>query len=230
MKSASSLKKSLKADIENPDWQDKLPEIISLGKKAIPALFSFLLAKPETRHRAAIALGQIIAAIAAENPEKGRDYIRQFMWRMNEDSGNIGWGIPEAFAETLAASPALAREYGHILISYIIDLGFADNFCDYAPLRRSCYWAVGRLAQCYPEMAEAKRHWLVKGLNDEDEICRGMAAWSLSMLQPELTAAPLLKKLIAENSGVECSVFENDRLETTTVGEICEKCLKKWNM
>ena len=54
---------------------------------------------------------------------------------MSEESGNIGWGIPEAFAECLAASPELAKTYHKILISYIVDLGFDDNYCDNDQLR-----------------------------------------------------------------------------------------------
>lgn len=223
----TALKKKLKMELESPSWQESLPEIAALGQKACPGLFSLLLSAPETRHRAAAALGLAIADIAEKNPEKGRDYIRQFMWRMNEDSGNIGWGVPEAFAETLAASPMLAREFAHILISYIIDLGFADNFCDYAPLRRSCYWAVGRLAEANPLLAAPAGKWLLKGLEDEDEICRGMAAWALGKLPPVPEEAAELEKLTHSPSSALCEIFENGALREVSISGAAKETLAK---
>ena len=221
-------KKIILEQLSGENWLEYIPEISSQGMKAVPALFSFLLLKPEISHRAAKALGVTTARIFDENPETGKNIIRRYMWHMNEDSGNIGWGIPEAFAETLAASPKLAKEYAHILISYIMDLGHADNFCDHAPLRRSCYWAVGRLAEAHPELVQKSRQWLLKGLEDEDEICRGMATWALSKLPPDLMALPALNHLISENLQDNCEIFENNKLQFFSVTQLAKNCLHKW--
>jgi Vesicle coat complex, various subunits len=135
-------------------------------------------------HRAAVALGLVTARLAEKQPEAAKNIIRRLMWHLNEESGNIGWGIPEAFAEILAASEPLAKDFHRILISYVIDLGRDDNYCDNDTLRRSCYWAIGRLAQARPQMCLSARPWLIKGLEDVDMVCRGMAR--------RLTGNPLL--------------------------------------
>ena len=105
--------------------------------------------------RAARLFGEAVARLAAGDEgerERARTFIRRLMWHMNEDSGNIGWGIPEAFGESLAASPLLARDFHRVLISYIVDTGHADNFCDQPVLRRSCYEALIRLAEAQPDL------------------------------------------------------------------------------
>ena len=67
------------------------------------------------RWRAASAFGRTVARLFDEKPEDARQLVRQFMWRLNEESGNIAWGIPEAFGEILAAQPQLARDFRRFL-------------------------------------------------------------------------------------------------------------------
>lgn len=209
------------------DWRAHIPEIANGGMASVGPLFSFLLGNPLRGHRAAAALGATIAEIYKSEPEKAKNICRRFMWHMSEESGNIGWGIPEAFAETLAACEPLAEIYKNILVSYIIDLGHDDNYCDNDMLRRSCYWGIGRFAQAWPEMAEKARPWLIKGLSDKDDICRGMAAWALSQLPPSLSDVPALKKLVLANDKTSCSIFEGDNLNEYEVSELAEKALEK---
>lgn len=221
-------KRGLKKLLQAEDWQRHLPEIAAGGKDSIGALFSFLLLEPELMHRAARALGLTAAAIYQSEPEAAREIIRRFMWHMNEESGNIGWGIPAAFAEALAASPELAESYGRILDSYIMDLGFDDNYCDHDILRRQCYWAIGRLAQARPHLAEKARPWLARGLNERDSICRGMAAWALGQLPPNLMDAPALRALAEAGNEDECGIFENGRMRRITVSNAAKEALARW--
>lgn len=210
------------------DWQSNLEEIAKGGLANTGALFSFLLRDHLMMHRAACALGLTIAAIAQNDPEKAKILVRNFMWHMNEDSGNIGWGIPDAFAETLAHSPMLANTYANILISYIIDLGHADNYCDNDILRRSCFWAVGRFAQAQPQLALKAIPWLVKGLSDRDNLCRGYAAWALGQLPPDERALAPLRQLALTNDNEICEVFEHMKMEERTVGDLAAETLKKY--
>lgn len=178
-----ALKEQLKTWLSADDWQKHLEELAQLdGKSVVGPLFSFLLMGEPLMPRAAQAMGIVVAQMAAQSPESARNIVRRCMWHMNEDSGNIGWGIPEAFAEILAHSPLLFREFHRVLLSYIIRTGKSDNFCDYDPLRRSCYWAVGRLAQVEPQLSPVVRPHLEQGLLDPDPQCREQAAWALEQL------------------------------------------------
>lgn len=174
------VKTQLKAWLAGDDWEANLPLLAALdGKTAVGPLFSFLLLGEPMAQRAAVGMGIVVAGMAERSPESARNIVRRCMWHMNEDSGNIGWGIPEAFAEILVRSPLLFREFHRVLLSYIISTGKSDNFCDYDPLRRSCYWAVGRMLQVESQLSPHARPYLEKGLQDTDEQCRVQAAWAL---------------------------------------------------
>lgn len=227
MSDLRSNKKLFKNWLEKPNWREYLPQINDMGLNAIGALFSFLPRDVQLRHRAAVALGTTVAKIAEKEPEAAKNICRRYMWHMNEDSGNIGWGIPEAFAETLVNSPKLLNIYGNILISYIMDLGHADNFCDQDILRRSCYWAVGRLAQKYPDYVEKFRSLLIKGLSDEDLICQGMAAWALLQLPSNFMDLPAVRKLYSSNNNEICDFFDNDQLNHISVKKLAEMLIQK---
>lgn len=215
--------------LESENWRENISVIAAAGMAAVGPLFSFLLLKPEIMHRAACALGATVAELANNEPETAKNVIRRFMWHMNEESGNIGWGIPDAFAECLCASPMLAQTYYNILISYIIDLGHDDNYCDNDILRRSCYWAIGRFAQARPNLAEKARPYLVKGLNDVDSICRGMAAWALAQLPAMITDVPPLRKLAESGDTDICEIFNGIDMIGASVCELARQALEKEN-
>lgn len=206
--------------LEEDDWRAHLPEMAAEGTAAVGPLLSFLLLDPRTRHRAAVALGEVAAALETTQPEAVRNLMRRLMWHMNEESGNIGWGIPEAFAEACCASGLAAREFHRVLISYVIELEKDDNFCDHDVLRRSCFWGIGRLAQVRPELAEWARPWLRRGLEDPDPICRGMAAWALRQLPADMMDAPLLRRLAEDGPVACCDIFDGENMRAVSVREL----------
>lgn len=220
-------KRKIKELLEEDSWRANLPEIAAAGKSAIGPLFSFLLSKPDFMHRAAVALGETVNRLEKTDPEAAKNVIRRFLWHMNEESGNIGWGIPDAFAECLAANANLAATYGSILCSYVLDLGFDDNYCDHDILRRSCYWAIGRLAQARPELVRKRRAWLAAGLTDNDSICRGMAAWALTQLPPDIMEVPALRKLANEDNRDECEIFDGEKIVTREVSDLAKEALAR---
>src|SRR5690554_2588053 len=80
-------------------------------------LFSGICSNDEQlKWRAVAAMGQTVARLADQDLEAARVVMRRFMWSLNDESGGIGWGAPEAMAEVLAAHAGLADEYGHILV------------------------------------------------------------------------------------------------------------------
>lgn len=222
-----SAKQKLRGYLEGPDWREYLDEIAEGGTENVGPLFSFLLLEPRMMHRAAVGLGRVAARLAQEQPEAARNIIRRLMWHLNEESGNIGWGIPEAFGEILAASEPLARDFHRVLISYVIDLGRDDNYCDNDVLRRSCYWAIGRLAQARPQLCLAARPWLLKGLEDQDMACRGMAAWALGQLPPDLMDAPALRRLAQSGNSAVCLLFDGDEVHEKTAAQMAADALAR---
>lgn len=215
-----SVKTRLRQLLECDNWRAHLPDMAAEGLAAVGPLLSFLLLEPRTRHRAAVALGEVAAALEATRPEAVRNLMRRLMWHMNEESGNIGWGIPEAFAEVCCASSLAAREFHRVLISYVIELEKDDNYCDHDVLRRSCFWGIGRLAQVRPDLAEWARPWLRRGLDDPDDICRGMAAWALRQLPADMMDAPRLRRLAEEGPDTGCEIFDGDAMRVVSVRQL----------
>ena len=48
---------------------------------------------------------------------------RRLIWSLNDESGGIGWGAPEAMGEILARSEKLSCEFYCILLAYIREDG-----------------------------------------------------------------------------------------------------------
>lgn len=141
----------------------------------IGPLFACLPEGEPLTGRAAVALGGVLAVLRRECPEDAKNVIRRFMWHMNEESGNIGWGIPEAFGEALAQSRPLADDFYRVLFSYIWNKEGDNTWCDYAPLRLSCYRAVERVMQARPDLRHEALCILHNAGDDPDPACRGLA-------------------------------------------------------
>lgn len=202
-----------------------------------------LLPRPESSWQAAFGLGLAVALTAKCNVEDARVFMRRLMWSMNEESGNLGWGIPEAMGCILAQSPRLAGEYSHILISYIYDTGREDNFIDHAPLRRGVYWGIGHLAAANAAAAQPALPHLLKGLEDEDLSIRGMAAFAVAQLaassqsietpSPEAVerwhgAELAVARAVAVSKGLSTAIelFDGRTIVTITLTELLGRALK----
>jgi hypothetical protein len=219
----------LKEILESADWATRLEQLpASEAKKRVGPLMSFLPAGDALAGRAAVALGMSAARLALHAPEEARALMRRFLWHMNEESGNLGWGIPESMAESMARSPLLAGEFQKILFSYVRNTGGEDNYVEHAPLRRSCYLAIGRLLQGRPEIRDAAAPLLCAGLRDEDLPCRGAAAWALAQTKAPEEALPALEETAADAESARTCVriFDGCGMREHTVAELARLAVK----
>ena len=174
-----TLKTTIRTRLQEPGWDDFAKELDEVpARELVGPLFSCLPLGGEATDRAASALGKAVSRMADEHIEEARNVVRRLMWHMNEESGNIGWGIPEAFGETLAQSPPLADTFRRVLLHYIYDAPEekSTGFCDHAPLRISCYHAIERLLEARPDFVnEAMPLIRLSAQNETDEACREAA-------------------------------------------------------
>ncbi|MEG6551164.1 hypothetical protein V6C53_13085, partial [Desulfocurvibacter africanus] len=152
------LKAGLVQALTSDDWSKQVESLA--GERPgdlIGPLFQMLLHRDDlVRWRAVEAFGLIVSSLARRDMEAARVVMRQMMWRLNEESGNIGWGVAEAMGAILAGHEGLAREYHSILVSYVREAGgdiCHGNYLDNAALRRGVLWGLGRLARTRPELA-----------------------------------------------------------------------------
>jgi len=175
------LKREVLEILESHDLDQVLDELCRLpARQVINSLFSVLCSSDEQmKWRAVTAMGAVVANLADEDIESARVIVRRLMWQLNDESGGIGWGAPEAIGEILACHEGLAREYANILTSYIKEDG---NFLEYEPLQRGAMWGVARLAQVRPNLVQDTKSYLIQRLESSDATVKGLAALTLGLL------------------------------------------------
>ena len=224
------LKRRVRGLLTTEDWAARLSELDALPPRRLTGpLFSLLLDADEAvRWRAVAAFGRTIARLAdsrepGEGLEAARVVLRQCLWRLNEESGGVGWGVPEALGETLSRHRRLATEFHRVLASYVREPECGEGNClDHVPLRRGVYWALGRLAQAFPDLLEREVPTLLAGLAEDDGACRGLAAWALGILKAG-EAAPQLAALADDPA--EVVLFDAGALRRTTAGVLADEAL-----
>ena len=196
------------------------------AKTRLGPLFSLLLDKEAlVRWRAVTAFGAAMAAIADARLEDARDVWRNLMWRVNEESGNIAWGIPECMGETLAVCPPLAREFHRILLSYVQDLPGACTFIDHAPLRRGAWWAIARLAGAVPELCAPALPEIVAALGDCDPAARGLACLAVARIKPDPSRTLLAALAALAGDTVAFDRYDGWTLASATVADAAAQAL-----
>lgn len=190
------------------------------GRQAVNPLFSFFYSGEEKiRWRAITAMGEVVGQMADSAIESARVVMRRLMWNLNDESGGIGWGSPEAIGEIVAGHATLADEFSNILISYINPEG---NFLELELLQRGALWGVGRLAHARPLLAKPAAPFLPEFIDSPDPYLRGTAIWA---------AGPILNKHIhtriknrLSDTGI-LRLYRQQQIKETTVAELAKEAL-----
>jgi HEAT repeat protein len=219
--SGRNLKLTVRGLLTQADFNDALDRLLDLPlKKIVNPLFGLLLDREELiRWRAVSAMGRTVSAMADTKMESARVIMRRLMWHLNEESGGIGWGVPETFGEIMAVHEELAREYACILMSYIC---VHQNFLEHEVLQRGVLWGIGRLAGVRPERLAGVDADIMPFLDSADTVHRGYAAWALGNLGSPEAAGPLAR-LTADPE--ELTFYKNLRLTRTTVGNLARTAI-----
>jgi len=171
----------VKAELRNLLVNQEFDEIVSLAGHS-NRILSFLTAltydeDPLVCWRAIEAIGLAAARIADRNPEPVRIHLRRMQWLLNDESGGIGWCLPEAMGEIIYHRPQCFAEFVPIVIS-LFDMEEEDAI----RFRAGILWAMGRLAQVIPQSLDDALAWITPLLQDPDPQVRGMAVWCLGQL------------------------------------------------
>lgn len=192
------------------------------ARQAINPLIGFYCHRDaRLRWRAITATGMLVARLADDEMESARVIVRRLMWSLNDESGGIGWGAPEAMGEIMARHLGLAREYACILVSYLDEAG---NYLELPALQAGALWGVGRLAQVRADLLSPMPPLLTPFLQSPSAAHRGLAAWGAGYLQAgQETLKPLLNALLTDTISFE---FYNGReLIPQTVDRMARKAL-----
>ena len=193
------------------------------GRRFVPRLLSALCGDEKLRWHAVTAMGALVADLASRDLESARVVMRTLMWNLTEECGGIAWGVPESMGEIMARHEALAREYVHILVSYMRKDG---NFLEHEPLQRGLIWGIGRLAQVERELLVAHQagRYLLPYLESDDAAVRGLAAWALGWLRTT-AAGTKLEALLEDHE--EVRLYQDRALVTSSVGNLAGQALAR---
>ena len=214
-------KAQIGALLRRDDVPDALAAILAIpARQVVGPLFGFFYSGDDTiRWRAISAMGMVVSRLADRDMEAARVVMRRLMWNLNDESGGIGWGSPEAMGDITARHAGLAAEFCRILISYIDPVG---NYLEHVPLQRGAVWGVGRLAHARPRLARPAGAFLTPFFDAADATLRGTAIWA---------AVPLLDARLGRGIAAHRTdmapllLYRNMCLEQTTVAALAGEAL-----
>lgn len=198
------LKRKVQELLNTESFEKSLEEICQFPpRQVVNPLFSFFYSTDEViKMRAVMAMGAVVSRLAEEDMESARVIMRRLMWNLNDESGGIGWGSPEAMGEIMARNEKLAQEYHRILISYIREDG---NYLEHEMLQRGVLWGLARLVSVRPALMKDAAPFLPPYMESADSDIRDLAVKIAAVLLPYCSdeAASAIKSSPRERSRTE---------------------------
>ena len=144
------IKKKLRTLLQGNDLDVILDAIREFPLKPLitPLMSGLYQTDEKVKWHTVTIMGKVMHDLATFDREDARIVMRRFLWNLNEESGGIGWGMPEALGEIMAETEWLAEEYSHMLVSYMRE----ENYLELPALQRGLMWGLGRLAMVRPDL------------------------------------------------------------------------------
>ena len=219
--SGRQLKRKILELLLRDDVEKSIAEICRLpARQVVNPLFLLLCSMDEKiKWNSVTAMGAVVSFLAEQDLESARVVMRRCMWNLNDESGGIGWGCPEAMGEAMARNQKLAEEYWCILLAYIQP---GVNFLEHEILQRGALWGVGRLAHTQPKLLECAAPFLYPFIQSDDVNLRGLAVWAIGPLVEQKTM-PLLKALTNDNSTLK--LYREGYISQYSVAQLVQEAL-----
>ena len=216
-----SLKKKIFEILSGNDFKERISEIRRFpGRQVVNHLFSCLYNTDELiKWRAVTAMGDVVSSVADADIESARVVMRRLMWNLNDESGGIGWGSPEAMGEIIARNMRLGEEYSRILMSYINKDG---NYLENEFLQQGVIWGIGRIAGVKPHLVKDSFVFLIPSLESGDAMLRGLSAWAIGAINP-VRAQSVLSHLKNDDSVIK--IYSDGIISRVTIKNIVDKIL-----
>ena len=215
------LKKEVFNLLVSDDFSSSLIQLSRLpAGQVVNPLFSFLYHTADTvRWHAVSAMGVVTAGLAEKNMESARVVMRRLLWNLNDESGGIGWGSPEAMGDIMARSDPMAREFHKILISYVLPHG---NFLEHPMLQRGVLWGLNRLGKANPGLTCGTAPFVRPFLTSRDPFHRGLAIVFAEIVR-DADAMPCLKKFVQDNTLI--SLYTDFRMTSHTLADLAASAM-----
>jgi len=224
------LKRYIATVLEEYDLVQARKQLASISQRSLvnPLVSCLCHGNELVRWHCVSILGEVVHHIAADDMEQGRIIMRRFLWMLNDESGGIGWGVPEAMSESMYHNKKLAEEYMHMLVSYSKDDGdelFQDgNFIELPLLQHGVLWGLCRLAEKYKKRLRDNKVGENIGfyLSSEDGQVRGLACLFCGLM--EMTEFGRQLGSLTTDTGV-VRVYSDGEWSNHTVGHLASRSL-----
>ncbi len=210
-------KRLSKKEVEYLIQQNDISALVDAGSedKKVIRYIQRLLYSGDTlfRHRVAAALGRVCAAVA-ENDSGIVSKLLQGLFYSLSDTAAFPVGAFEAIGEIISHRPDLFGGYTPQLYQFVAD----------KTKKAQTIQTLARIAKSSPELLRRHTFHFFPFLEDPDLSVRGYAAWLMGNLRAH-EAEKDLEKLKEETH--EIQIYENDRIETRTVGQVAQEALSR---
>jgi len=158
--------------------EERFDDILELEKrptKSVRTLMGLLYRQEESlRHGAAYVLGLIAKRVYPEDQEIVRQILQKLLWSLNDESGFVCWGAPEAIGEIVRNIPDLKPIYAQFLISFLCHPQVVLNN-DY--LERGTLIALARIGKLDNHLKKQLEPILQRYIDGDDREMRELALW-----------------------------------------------------
>jgi len=164
--------------------------------------------------RAMEAIGILTREIAKKDPGNVRNIVGRLLWMIRDESGGIGWSIPEILGEIVSNNPELCADIAPIIVS----------FHEEKMLNSGVLWAIGRIGKINAEFIDYATPIVISCLESPEMILRGYAAFASGQLLAAI-AVNNLEKLKTDTGIVP--FYEEGELKEKSIGDIASEAFKK---
>ena len=152
--------------------------------------------------------------MAKEDAEFVRNIVGRLLWMIRDESGGIGWSVPEMLGEVVKNNPVLCADIAPVIISFHEELMLATGVL----------WAAGSMGELSKETIEDAVPLIRPFLKSPDAVQRGYAARALGVLGVS-DAKTDIDELVNDESLIP--VYHNGDLQEKTVGKIAAEALSR---
>ena len=149
--------------------------------------------------------------------EKVREYIRSQLWLLNEESGGIGWSVPEVIAEIITSIPELLEPYASIMITSALESQVLVN---------ESLWAIGRLGKRVDTLVSVYREKVFSAFSSHNPETLGLLSWAMG--EVGITSAIDSLKMLADRKE-PVRIFIDGRFTDKSLGELASQAIVKIN-
>jgi hypothetical protein len=182
---AASAMENWKAEVEALLQAEDYPALVRISRGAPARTLRHLSGRlcsedADIKWRAVRALGALAADPALLTDEKLSEQLRRYLWSLNDESGAVPFGIPEAIGEILARRPSLQEAF----LPLICSMTHEEEVTQAGAIERGIVWAIGRVGasalSCDPDVLMRIRDMAA---SHPDPDTRRVATWAVRRLE-----------------------------------------------